>query len=93
MIAIKINLAKQNETIVLKEYNEKLMDTITSVIKTYWTLYGTQKLYESWRSSLIIAKKGLENIKLLAQNGKIPETEVLEVRSAILDRRTKILST
>ena len=92
MTFIKINLAKQNETIVLKEYNAKLMNLIASTVKTYWTLYGSQKLYESWKNSLVVAQKGLENVKLLAQNGKMPQTEVVEVRSAIIDRRTKILA-
>jgi outer membrane protein TolC len=92
MTSIKINLAKQNETIVLKEYNTKLMNLIASTVKTYWTLYGTQKLYESWKNSLVVAQKGLKNIKLLALNGKMPETDVIEVRSAILHRKTEILA-
>lgn len=88
----KINIAKTNEVIVLNEYNSKLMNLVAATVKEYWTLYGTQKLYESWKNSLSVAKKGLAEVKLLVKHGKLPETEIIEVKSAILQRKTEILA-
>ena len=87
----KINIAKNSEKIVLKEYNAKLMNLVATTIKEYWTLYGTQKLYESWKNSLAVTQKGLKDMETLVEHGKMPATEIVEMRSAILDRKTKIL--
>lgn len=87
----RINIAKTSEKIVLKEYNAKLMDLVAATVKEYWTLYGTQKLYESWKNSLAVTEKGLQNVKNMVEHGKMPATEIVEVRSAILNRKTEIL--
>ena len=88
----KINMAKIRTEISRIEYKNKLTNLITTTIRLYWKLYGTQKLYESWNNTLMITKQQLKNIESLAHYGKIPQTEILEVKSSILEKRTKLLS-
>jgi len=88
----KINMAKLGTQINATEYKSKLMDLMASTIRLYWRLYGTQKLYENWTNTLIITEQQLKNIEILAQYGKIPETEILEVKSSIFQKRTELYS-
>ncbi len=88
----KINIAKTSEKIVLKEYSAKLMNIVAATVKEYWTLYGTQKLYESWKNSLAVTQKGLKDMEVLVEHGKMPATEIVEIKSAILQRKTEILT-
>ncbi|CAA6801315.1 MAG: Unknown protein [uncultured Sulfurovum sp.] len=88
----KINMAKIGNNINKTEYKNKLMGLVATTIRLYWRLYGTEKLYESWTKTLTISEQQLENIQLLAQYGKIPETEVLEARSSIIEKRTELMS-
>ena len=88
----KINIAKVNEKIVLKEYSAKMVDLIASTVKEYWTLYGAQKLYENWTHSLKVTQKMLKDVELQVENGKMAATEISEVRSAILQRKAEILT-
>ena len=88
----KINMAKIGNKINKTEYKNKLMGLVGTTIRLYWRLYGTQKLYESWKKTLTISEQQLENIKLLAEYGKIPETEVLEARSSIIEKKTELMN-
>jgi len=88
----KINMAKLGGKINETEYKNNLMGLIATTIRLYWRLYGTQKLYESWSKTLNITEQQLNTIQLLAQYGKIPETEILEVKSSIFEKRTELIN-
>jgi len=88
----KINMAKIQTEISKVEYKNKLTNLIATTIRLYWRLYGTQKLYESWKNTLIITRQQLKDIESLAHYGRIPKTEILEVKSSIFQKRTKLLS-
>ncbi|HIP03034.1 MAG TPA: TolC family protein [Campylobacterales bacterium] len=88
----KINMAKLGNKINKTEYKNKLMGLVATTIHLYWRLYGTQKLYESWKKTLIISENQLKNIQALAKYGKIPQTEVLEAGSSILHKKTELMT-
>jgi outer membrane protein TolC len=88
----KINLARTNKKIVIKEHNAKLMDLVGASIKLYWSLYGTQKLYEAWRESLYIAHQEYKTIQNLVEYGKLSNTALIDAQSAIVVRKSELLA-
>jgi outer membrane protein TolC len=88
----KINIAKVGVEINEAEYKNKLMNLISTTIHLYWRLYGNQKLLESWRETLALSEQQLVSLELLAKNGKISESEVLEAKSSIFQKKTELLS-
>jgi outer membrane protein TolC len=87
----KINMSKIEKEISSTEYKNELMNLIATTIKIYWRLYGAQKLYENWAKTLKITNGQLKNIRLLAEYGKVPESEILEMESSIFQKRTELL--
>ena len=88
----KINMAKIGTKISTTEYKNKLMGLIATTIRLYWRLYGTEKLYENWKETLRITEEQLSTIQAMVKYGKVPETELVEVKSSIFQKRTELLS-
>jgi len=88
----KINMAKIGTEISTTEYKNKLMGLIATTTRLYWKLYGTEKLYENWKETLRITEEQLSTLQSMVAHGKVPETELLEVKSSIFQKRTELLS-
>jgi len=88
----KINISKIERDISSTEYKNELMNLIATTIRLYWRLYGTQKLYENWAKTLKITEGQLKNIRTLAEYGKVPESEIFEIKSSIFQKRTELLT-
>lgn len=80
---IKQRLAKINKDISTDEYNKILTELVGVTIQSYWQFYGMQKVLISWNNLINITNKNFENIKELALNGKVPETEVLDIENRL----------
>ncbi|XPV68652.1 MAG: TolC family protein [Halarcobacter sp.] len=80
---IKHKLAQINKNISEDEYNKILTELVGVTIQSYWQFYGMKKTLESWDNLIKITKKNLKNIKDLASNGKVPETEVLDIENRL----------
>jgi outer membrane protein TolC len=79
----KIKLADFEQDIAYNSYKQKLMELQGITIELYWRLYGAQKIYESWKKSVEIAKRDYQNIEYMAKSGKVARSEVLEAKSAL----------
>lgn len=80
---IKQKLAEVNKNISKEEYNKILTELVGVTIQSYWQFYGMQKVLVSWSNLVLITEKNLVNIKELALNGKVPETEVLDIENRL----------
>lgn len=83
MTEIKSKLANINTQISKSEYEKTLTELVGVTIQTYWQLYGAKKVLQSWENLLTITKKNLENVKILAKSGRIPQTEILEIENRL----------
>lgn len=79
----KTKLAKINTQITRSEYEKTLTELVGVTIQTYWQLYGAKRVLQSWENLVDITIKNLENVKILANSGKIPQTEILEIENRL----------
>ena len=89
---IKIDVAKANHKVITYEYKKNMMDLVSIAIQYYWRLYGLQELKKSWEESLDIAYSQLNDIKVKVENGKLANSELLDVKTAINLRKIELES-
>lgn len=87
---IKVDIAKLNSKIALDTYKKKLMDIVGTAIQTYWNMYGAQRLYLSWLTSVNLAQKELDSTRDRVRAGKSAKTEVLELESVVSSRKIEL---
>lgn len=86
----RINLATIQGTIDSGKFEQRVMELLGTTVQVYWRLYGAQKVYETWLSSLQIAEQSTADIELRFNAGKLPESDLLEARSGLLQRKSEL---
>ena len=86
----RIDLAAMQSSIDYGKFEQKIMDLLGTTIQIYWKLYGAQKICDSWLNSILISEKSIVDIENRVKAGKLPETELLEAKSGLLQRRTEL---
>lgn len=90
---IKINIANLESLIARSEYSKNSMDLIGTVIQLYWKLYGSYKLYLSWRETLEVSQKQLENIEKGFEFGKYSKQDLLNAQASVSLRKLELFHT
>ena len=86
----KIDSAKIQGEVDSNKFEQKIMELAGVTIQLYWKLSGLQRIHQTWEKSLEIAEAALKDTELRALNGKIPQTELMEARSAIIAQRGEL---
>jgi len=86
----KYYLAKADKDIFDKQFKKKLMDLMGNVIQTYWRYYSANNLKNSWEKSLKISQETIELLETRFKSGDISYGEVLEVKSASMNRKAEL---
>lgn len=65
------------------EYEKLTTELVGVTIQSYWELYGAQKIQESLNELVLLTKKNYETVRHLANSGRIPQTEILEIENRL----------
>jgi outer membrane protein TolC len=84
----KIRIAKTIVDISEQEYRQKVIDIVATALNNYWELYYTIKQYDIYKNSVKIANDLLITNIEMVEAGKVPETDLFEIRSALALRRS-----
>ena len=88
----RINVAAIQSDVDFGKFEQRMMELIGVTIQVYWRLYGAQQISQAWESSLKIAEESIDDLELRYSGGKVAETELLEARSGIHQRRTELIN-
>ncbi len=88
----KIEFATIQSSIDFGKFEQKIMDLLSTTIQVYWKLYGTQKIYDLWLNSILISEKSIVDIEHRVAAGKLPETELLEAKNSLFQRKAELYS-
>ena len=86
----KIEMAKVQSEIDDSKYEQKMMELVAVTIQSYWRLYGSQQICETWERSVKIAEDALKDLRSLSVGGKAPQTDLMEAESALSSRRAEL---
>ncbi len=85
-------VAEVNEKIAFLNYVHRVMESVGTAEQGYWALYEALELESNWGESLAVAEKLHADVSAAIKQGKFPQTELLEVESGIIIRKTELLS-
>jgi outer membrane protein TolC len=84
----KIMIAKAAKDISFQAYRQKIIDIMFNALNSYWELYYTSKQYEIYNDSVQIAADLLKTYQEMVEVGKVAETELFEIKSALALRQS-----
>jgi outer membrane protein TolC len=85
-----IRLAALTEEVSFQEYRRQLMVVITTAEAAYWNLYLAQEQVRFFRESVAVAQSLVHDNEERLAAGRGSELEVLEAKSGVALRRTKL---
>ncbi|MBA3026680.1 MAG: TolC family protein [Sulfurimonas sp.] len=80
---IQKQVATVDAEISKNEYEKLATELVGVTIQSYWELYGAQKIEENLKELVVLTKKNYETVKHLANSGRIPQTEILEMENRL----------
>ena len=84
----KIQIAQASKDISFQAYRQKVMDIVYTALNSYWELYYTIKQHAIYKDSVHIAKELLQTYTQMFEAGKVAESDLFEIQSALALRQS-----
>lgn len=85
-----IFISEADSEIAFQTFRQQLMDIVANAARTYWDLSLIQEIYRIRQESVEIAEHLHRDAIERYQAGKIPETEILQARAGLSQRRALV---
>lgn len=87
-----INLAILEDGKSKEEYKKKMMNLVEEIVVSYWKLYGSNEIHETWKETNKLISKQKEDIQRKVKAGNMASINLLQIESALSASKVEVYS-